>query len=460
MTPSRTSSTSSGPAVPGPRSPSASARAAAPRPSTALSAAARRGAEEADQGEEEGRPPIAGAQAHGLPSRSRRRRAASATSSKPAPRTAGGSFVLQRDRRGRRNRDAADATASTWPRLRASSSRRHDAVVLEMDGKANKEGAPSSASRRRPQFAPGRPLRFGAAVRLVGPGLLDEPGGHPRPQGPRRSRAQHGPPVKGPRAPAITGRVRVVATTDAASPGVAALHNGRTGVVTKRAAGWIEVQLDATSRRRRSRAASATSSRSTRPGERWRRPRARLFRSSASRRRAGPSARALAGMIDRRRWKKRRRRRASCSASAKKKDGGPPLATAEKAAVLHAIAQLDGKATQKKVRRAAPSALGAPEGALAEGVKEVREDEMRQGAQVRACPPRRPRRAQGPQGREQEAKAREERGRGARLAWRPRATSRIETAGAPARLGPRWRDFQVSLRLPPLRIVRERERAA
>ena len=60
------------------------------------------------------------------------------------------------------------------------------------------------------------------------------------------SRAQHGPPVKGPQAPAITGRVRVVATTNAASPGVAALHNGRTGVVTKRAAGWIEVQLDAT----------------------------------------------------------------------------------------------------------------------------------------------------------------------------------------------------------------------
>ena len=64
---------------------------------------------------------------------------------------------------------------------------------------------------------------------------------------------------------------------------------------------------------------------------------------------------------------------------AKKKDGGPPLTTAEKAAVLHAIAQLDGKATQKKVRRAAESALGAPEGALDEkkaAVKEVCEDEM------------------------------------------------------------------------------------
>ena len=56
-----------------------------------------------------------------------------------------------------------------------------------------------------------------------------------------------------------------------------------------------------------------------------------------------------------------------------------PLTTAEKAAVLHAIAQLDGKATQKKVRRAAESALGAPEGALDEkkaAVKEVCEDEM------------------------------------------------------------------------------------
>ena len=41
-----------------------------------------------------------------------------------------------------------------------------------------------------------------------------------------------------------------------------------------------------------------------------------------------------------------------------------PLTTAERTAVLHAIAQLDGKATQKKVRRAAESILGAPEGAL------------------------------------------------------------------------------------------------
>ena len=45
---------------------------------------------------------------------------------------------------------------------------------------------------------------------------------------------------------------------------------------------------------------------------------------------------------------------------APKKKDVVPLTTAEKAAVLHAIAQLDGKATQKKVRRAAESILGAP----------------------------------------------------------------------------------------------------
>ena len=38
---------------------------------------------------------------------------------------------------------------------------------------------------------------------------------------------------------------------------------------------------------------------------------------------------------------------------APKKKDVVPLTTAEMAAVLHAIAQLDGKATQKKVRRAA-----------------------------------------------------------------------------------------------------------
>ena len=57
-----------------------------------------------------------------------------------------------------------------------------------------------------------------------------------------------------------------------------------------------------------------------------------------------------------------------------------PLTTAEKAAVLHAIAQLDGRATQKKVRRAAESILGVSEGALDEkraAVKGVIEDACR-----------------------------------------------------------------------------------
>ena len=59
--------------------------------------------------------------------------------------------------------------------------------------------------------------------------------------------------------------------------------------------------------------------------------------------------------------------------------GPMPLTTAEKAAVLHAIAQSDGKATQKKIRRAAESILGVSEGALDEkraAVKGVIEDEM------------------------------------------------------------------------------------
>ena len=41
--------------------------------------------------------------------------------------------------------------------------------------------------------------------------------------------------------------------------------------------------------------------------------------------------------------------------------------------MLHAIAQLDGQATQKKVRRAAESVLGAPEGALDEKKQAVKE---------------------------------------------------------------------------------------
>merc|ERR1719321_878603 len=64
---------------------------------------------------------------------------------------------------------------------------------------------------------------------------------------------------------------------------------------------------------------------------------------------------------------------------APKKKDVVPLTTAEKAAVLHAIAQLDGKATQKKVRRAAESTLGAPEGSLdakKAAVKEVCREEV------------------------------------------------------------------------------------
>ena len=67
-----------------------------------------------------------------------------------------------------------------------------------------------------------------------------------------------------------------------------------------------------------------------------------------------------------------------------------PLTTAEKAAVLHAIAQLDGKATQRKVRQAAESALGAPKGALdakKAAIREVCEDEMAKQASESAAPP-------------------------------------------------------------------------
>ena len=67
------------------------------------------------------------------------------------------------------------------------------------------------------------------------------------------------------------------------------------------------------------------------------------------------------------------------------------LTTAEKAALLHAIAQLDGKATQKKLRRAAESALGAPEGSLdakKAAVKELCEEQMK--ALEQQQPPKRP----------------------------------------------------------------------
>jgi len=50
-----------------------------------------------------------------------------------------------------------------------------------------------------------------------------------------------------------------------------------------------------------------------------------------------------------------------------------PLTAAEKAAVLHAIAQLDGKGPQKDVRRAAEFALGQREGSLDRKTAEIKE---------------------------------------------------------------------------------------
>ena len=67
------------------------------------------------------------------------------------------------------------------------------------------------------------------------------------------------------------------------------------------------------------------------------------------------------------------------STQAQQNDDIVLLTTAEKHAVLCTIAQLGENATQKEVRRAVESALGAPEGALDEkkaAVKEVCEEEM------------------------------------------------------------------------------------
>ena len=47
-----------------------------------------------------------------------------------------------------------------------------------------------------------------------------------------------------------------------------------------------------------------------------------------------------------------------------KKKSDLELTTAERAAVLRAIAELDGKSSQKAVRKSAESILGAPEGSL------------------------------------------------------------------------------------------------
>ena len=258
--------------------------------------------------------------------------------------------------------------------------------AVEMDGKANKEGgAFERKSLRRPQFAPGQDALLDSAPPSdsLAQAFSTNPAAIRARKAREESRAQHGPPVKGPQAPAITGRVRVVATTNAASPGVAALHNGRTGVVTKRAAGWIEVQLDAT----RDKPAETIPCR--------KRDLVKIDEAGRALETAQGPAPALKRK-PKKEWAERARREAGMRgdvemeeeeeaprvvqrAKPKKKDNIVPLTTAEKAAVLHAIAQLDGKATQKKVRRAAESALGAPEGALDEkkaAVKEVCADEM------------------------------------------------------------------------------------
>ena len=66
------------------------------------------------------------------------------------------------------------------------------------------------------------------------------------------------------------------------------------------------------------------------------------------------------------------------------------LTTAERAAILRAIDELDGKSSQKALRRSAEHILGLPEGSLdakKEAVKQVCAEEMRRLEQQR--PPRR-----------------------------------------------------------------------
>ena len=254
-----------------------------------------------------------------------------------------------------------------------------------MDGKANKEGgAFERKSLRRPQFAPGQDALLDSAPPSdsLAQAFSTNPAAIRARKAREESRAQHGPPVKGPQAPAITGRVRVVATTNAASPGVAALHNGRTGVVTKRAAGWIEVQLDAT-RDKPSETIPCRKRDLVKVDEAGRALETPQGPAPALKRKPkkewAERARREAGMRGEVEEEEEEAPRVVQRAKPKKKDNIVPLTTAEKAAVLHAIAQLDGKATQKKVRRAAESALGAPEGALDEkkaAVKEVYEEEM------------------------------------------------------------------------------------
>jgi len=72
---------------------------------------------------------------------------------------------------------------------------------------------------------------------------------------------------------------------------------------------------------------------------------------------------------------------------AKRARAAPALTTAERAAVLRAIAELDRKSSQKAVRKAAESILGLPDGTLdakKEAIKEVCLEEMRRLEQQRA----------------------------------------------------------------------------
>ena len=69
-----------------------------------------------------------------------------------------------------------------------------------------------------------------------------------------------------------------------------------------------------------------------------------------------------------------------------KKKSDLELTTAERAAVLRAIAELDGKSSQKAVRKSAERILGLPDGTLdakKEAVKQVCAEEMRRLEQQR-----------------------------------------------------------------------------
>ena len=345
---------SSGPAAPGPGSPSASARAAT-RPSSSTGAAAASAKE-----------PI-----------KERRAGPTAAGPKPELRqgqtAAGRVCYVSKKQRGyfaatqylyfnlARWRDAARRVYESRgePSARPASARPHECARLAAshgttlsfdagrDGRQGQQGGRRLRAQvlRRPH-APGQDALLDSAPPSdsLAQAFSTNPAAIRARKAREESRAQHGPPVKGPQAPAITGRVRVVATTNAASPGVAALHNGRTGVVTKRAAGWIEVQLDATR---------------DKPSETIPcRKRDLVKVDEAGRALETPQGPAPAlKRKPKKEWAERARREAGMRGEveeeeeeaprvvqrvkpAKKKDGGPPLTTAEKAAVLHAIAQL------------------------------------------------------------------------------------------------------------------------